>query len=97
MKYEPVASSLDQLVSGMNLFNLVLKIKEKPDIFKYVFCHSKAFNWDYETFLEKIKVNWSDAGTNKKTKELKVYKSFIDMLEQSYHDGIHFICCTCFL
>ena len=88
-KFEPVASALEQLVAGLNHFDLISKIKENRNIFKFIFCHSKAFTWSYDMLVEKFKVKWSDAGSNRKNKELPVYKHFLEMLERCYYDGMY--------
>ena len=88
-KFEPVASALEQLVAGLNHFDLISKIKENRNIFKFIFCHSKAFTWSYDMLVEKFKVKWSDAGTNRRNKELPVYKHFLEMLERCYYDGTY--------
>ena len=87
LKFEPLASALEQLVCGLNIFKLVPKIKENPDVFKFLFCYSAAFSWTHELLLSKLYVQWSDAGTSNKNMELVSYKAFLEMAEQIYYDG----------
>ena len=87
MKYEPIASVLNQLIDGLDTFQLISKLKENPKLFRYLFCYTKTFAWSYNLLLEKLEVQWSDQGSNKKSKEVDIYKLLLDMLEHCYYSG----------
>ena len=87
MKVEPYITILEQIISGLNMFNLMKHIKEQADIFKFIFCDSPLLRWSYQGFMDCLTVNWSDNGSNRKVMELKTYKCFIDMCECSFFSG----------
>jgi len=75
-------------MSGLDKYNLLKDIREKPSIFKLLFCYSDIFTWTYDVFMGSHKTNWAADGSNKKSVELKTYRAFIEMMELSYYDGM---------
>ena len=90
IKVEPLTTVLEQMVSGLDRFNLVRHIRQEPDVFKLLFCNSELLVWTCELFLSTLHVKWSEQGSNKKSSELNVYKAFIEMCDIFYHDGMYY-------
>lgn len=86
-KVEAYTTILEQLMAGMEKFRLLSFIREKPDVFRMIFCKSTLFSWTYDSLVDSLKVVWSDDGSNKKASELETYRMFIDMCDNSYHQG----------
>ena len=91
MKVEPLTTCIEQIVVGLDKFELVKHIREDPNAFRLVFCHSNVLIWTYDLFINSLNVNWSSEGSNKKMLEMGVYRVFIEMCEISFHDGILFV------
>ena len=43
--------------------------------------------WDFESFTDMLKPVFSDDGSNKKVREVTVYKRFDDLVERCFLDG----------
>lgn len=86
-KVERFATVLEQIIAGLNKFDLVAKMQKDPSTWKLLLCNSNTFVWDYDLFIDALIVNWSEEGSNRKRDELKVYRSFIEMCEISFHAG----------
>lgn len=84
---ETLAPTLDEILKGLNVFELAPKIRKDPESFELVFCHSDVLEWTYDEFINTLKVMWSEEGSNYKRKELCVFGFFMEMCELSFHDG----------
>ena len=91
MKVEPLTTCIEQIMVGLDKFELVKGIREDPNAFRLVFCHSNVLIWTYDLFINSLIVNWSSEGSNKRMLEMRVYRAFIEMCEISFHDGIPFV------
>ena len=86
-KVEPLAASLDQIISGLNVFNLVSHMRKEQEAFELVFCDSDALKWTYDHFIKSLKVIWAEEGSNRKKQQLQIYRTFIEMLEVCFNDS----------
>lgn len=89
MKYkvEPIITALNEIISGLHMYNLLAIMKEKRAIFKSVFCPSQIFAWKYKEFVDIICPNFSEEGSNSKQNEIETYKFFLDFVELCFKDG----------
>ena len=78
---------LNEIASGLAIYHFNTVLKDQLDLFKYVFCPSELFRWDYETFLNSLVPDFDDDGSNRKNKETITYKAFLDFVQMCFHDG----------
>ena len=57
MKVEPLTTCVKQLLVGLDKFQLVKRIREDPNAFRLVFCHSNVLIWTYDLFINSMNVN----------------------------------------
>ena len=87
VKVEPLSSSIEQIMAGLDKLRLIRRMKEDESGFKLIFCYSEALIWTFDLFVSNLIPNWSEDGSNQKKVELSVYRAFIDMCEICFHDG----------
>ena len=91
MKVEPLTTCIEQIMVGLEKFELVKRICEDSNAFRLVFCHSNVLIWTYDLFINSLNVNWSSEGLNKRMLEMNIYLALIEMCEISFHEGILFV------
>ena len=90
VRVEPLSTSIDQIMAGLDKFRLIRQMKEDESGFRLIFCYSEALLWTYDIFLNNLIPSWSEEGSNKKRAELSVYRAFTEMCEICFHDGNYY-------
>lgn len=67
---------LDQLVTGLDVNDTLKMIKQNKDAMKYVFSMSDKFVPTTDYMLEHTHGEFSEEGSNMKTKEIDIFKYF---------------------
>ena len=62
-------------------------MKDQPEVFRPLFCKDEMFIWNFETFKSCISGQFSEDGSNAKSKEVAVFKMFVDFVEYCFFDG----------
>lgn len=78
---------LNQIMDGLHCFGTCALIKEFPELLEPVFVQCGCFILKPEEFLEAIRGEFSEPGSNLRQQEIDVYKYFNDYVEDEYHDG----------
>lgn len=86
-KFQPLAAILEEIVKGLNRFDLVKHMKDYPQEFRVLFCPSSLLHWSYDLMVQYMEVKWKPDGSNMKMKEMALYKIFLDFLQMTYYDG----------
>ena len=86
-KIEPYVTFMEGLMQGLEVYNLLGQMRANPDIFKMIFCYSETMLWTYEIFIDNLKVDFAENGSNRKQSQLSCYRIFIDMCDRSYNQS----------
>lgn len=78
---------INEISKGLECYGLLTLMKKHTVLFKHVFCQSFLFIWTSELFMEKLTPQFSEEGSNRKLKEINVFKLFRDFLECCFEDG----------
>jgi hypothetical protein len=78
---------INEISKGLECYGLLSLMKKQPIIFQHVFCQTSLLNWTWEIFCEKLKPQFSEEGSNRRVKEINVFKLFRDFLECCFQDG----------
>ena len=79
---------VEQLVHGMQLYDLLSKIRQKPLVSLKLFSITEnIFEWTYQEFCVSISPEYSEDGSNYKNKEIDVFKMFLDAMEVIANNG----------
>ena len=78
---------LNQIMEGLRCFGTCDLIKEFPDLLEPVFVQCGCFLLKPEEFLEDIRGEFSEPGSNYRQQEIDIYKYFNDYVEDENHDG----------
>ncbi|XP_066910281.1 uncharacterized protein [Clytia hemisphaerica] len=84
-KMEPYIPFIESLMQGLQVFQLLEPIRSNPDVFRIIFCHSDMLLWSYEMFIERLRVDFAEDGSNVKQLQLSCYRIFLEMCELSFH------------
>ena len=87
-KVQPLVPIIDEIICGLDYFDLMKTIKSNQDIFQYLFTPNKFFDYDYNSFIKALHVSWSENGSNKKHEELRVYRNFLNLIQEVLHEGM---------
>ena len=86
--------SMQQILEGLRTFDLLNVICSHPHIFKFVFCRSGEFLWDFEFVEEMLSSCFSEKGSNHHKMEIDSFKALVDGLENVFHsDGMYLLNC----
>lgn len=72
---------LDQLITGLDVNDTLKMIKQNKDAMKYVFSMSDKFVPTTDYMLEHTHGEFSEEGSNMKTREIDIFKYFTDYIE----------------
>ena len=86
-KIEPLSMALSQLTEGLKCSGLQQVIRKNRSRSHFVFCPNDKFIWDFKSFTDMLQPVFSDDGSNKKVREVTVYKRFADLIERCFLDG----------
>ena len=78
---------LDQFVTGLNVNDTLKMIKQNKDVMKHLFTMSEKFVPSVDYLLDHIHGEFSEDGSNKKTKEIDIFKHFTDYIEDIGFSG----------
>ena len=78
---------LNKISLGLTCYKFHEVLKDHACLFEHVFCQSTIFCWDYASFVECLKPQFSEDGSNRKREEITTYKAFLDFLEICFHEG----------
>ena len=81
------APFLQEIVDGMQQFNLIGRMTDHPSIFRPLFCKGDALKWTVDIVEGLLKPKFSIEGTNARSVEFDTYKASIDVLEQCSYSG----------
>ena len=79
--------ALTQLTKGLKCYGLLQVMRKKSSLFNFVFCPNDKLVWDFKSFTDMLMPVFSDDGSNKKVREVAVYKRFADLIERCFLDG----------
>ena len=80
-EFSKLMPMLNQIIDGLRCFGTYDLIKEFPDFLEPVFVQSGCFSLTPEEFLEDIKGEFSENGSNYKQQEINIFKYFHDYVE----------------
>ena len=80
-KIEHLTMALSDISSGLECFGFLNVMKAKSGTFYHVFCPRNTFSWDYDSFVQRLTANYSEDGSNDKSKEINAYKIFVNFVE----------------
>ena len=86
-KIEPLSMALSQLTEGLKCYGLLQVMRKNSSLFHFVFCPNDKLIWNFKCFTDMLQSVFSDDGSNKKVKEVTVYKRFADLIERRFLDG----------
>ena len=78
---------LDQMISGLQSFGVLDCLRSNKKDLEPLFVQSAVFVPNAEVLLESIEAEFSEAGSNRKDKEVDVFKFFHDFVEDLHCDG----------
>ena len=78
---------VEQLVHGMQLYDLLTKIRQKSLVSLKFSITENIFQWPYQEFCASISPEYSEDGSNYINKEIDVFKIFLDAMEIIANDG----------
>ena len=84
---QPILPMLDQIIEGLNLYNILQIMRENSHLFQYVFCENKCLAWTFEKFEEFAIPKYSEEGSSKRSMEINTFKTFMDFMESSFYEG----------
>ena len=79
--------ALSQLTEGLKYYELLQVMLKNSFLFYFVFCPNDKLIWDFKSFADMLQPVFSDDGSNKKVREVTVYKRFADLIERCFLDG----------
>ena len=79
--------ALSQLTEGLKCYGLLQVMKKNSSLFNFVFCPNDKLIRDFKSFTDMLMPVFSDDGSNKKVREVIVYKRFADLIERCFLDG----------
>lgn len=79
--------ALGQLTEGLKCYGLLQVMRKNSSLFYFVFCPNEKLIWDFKSFADMLMPVFSDDGSNKKVREVTVYKRFADLIERCFLDG----------
>ena len=80
---EPIIPALQQLMDGINLDDFLNYMKKSPVSFQKYYLNNQAET--YEDILSLFQAHFSDEGSNKREKEIDIYKLFTDSIETCFY------------
>ena len=84
-KVEPLLSAVNEINNGLTCYSLLNIMTENRDS---ALCFVQVTSLhEHMRFSRKLSPRFSEAGSNKKTVEMNVYKFFLDMVECIFMDG----------
>ena len=86
MEIEPVIPALQQLKEGLDQIGLLESIKCNP--LSYKSCFTASTKPNLESVIDLFSAEYSVTGSNRKEKEVNLYKYFIDILESCFYSGL---------
>ena len=86
MENEPVILALQQLKEGMDQIRLLESVKCYP--LSYKSCFTASAKPNLESVIDLFSAEYSVTGSNRKEKEVNLYKCFTDMLESYFYSGL---------
>ena len=86
MENEPVIPALQQLKEGMDQIRLLESVKCYP--LSYKSCFTASAKPNLESVIDLFSAEYSVKGSNRKEKEVNLYKCFTDMLESCFYSGL---------
>lgn len=78
---------LDQLVTGLNVNDTLKMIKQNKVAMKNLFTMSDQFIPSADYMLDHLHGEFSEEGSNRKTKEIDIFKHFTDYIEDIGFSG----------
>ena len=88
-KVEPMLPVIEEIINGLNCYNIFNMIKQNPNVMRPVFCHGNQFEWHYEEFVNSLQPVFSEEGSSKRMLEVTTYKALLDVIEYCFNDGKH--------
>ena len=76
--------ALSQLTEGLKYYELLQVMLKNSSLFYFVFCPNDKLIWDFKSFADMLQPVFSDDGSNKKVREVTVYKRFADLIERCF-------------
>ena len=84
---EPLSMALSQLTEGLKCYGLLQVIRKNSFLFYFGFCSNDKLIWDLKSFIDMLQPVFNDHRSNKKVREVTVYKRFADLNERCFLDG----------
>ena len=78
---------LDQMISGLQSFSVIDCLRSNKKDLEPLFVQSAVFVPNADVLLESIEPEFSEAGSNRKDKEVDVFKFFHDFVKDLHSDG----------
>ena len=78
---------IDQLVTGLSANDTLKMIKQNKDVMKHLFTMSEKFLPSADYMLDHMHGEFSEDGSNKKTREIDIFKHFTDYIEDIGFSG----------
>jgi len=82
---EPSIPAIEQLREGMDIYGFADVLHNNPTSFRECFVFNDK-NLDIDDFLNLLDPQYSPTGSNRREKELLIYKHFCDMVDECYND-----------
>ena len=79
--------ALSQLTEGLKCYGRLQVMRKNSSLFNFVFCPNDKLIWDFKGFTDMLMSVFSDDESNKKVREVTVYKRFADLIERCFLDG----------
>ena len=78
--------ALGQLIEDSKCYGL-LQVMKNSSLFYFVFCLNEKSIWDFKSFADMLMPVFSVDGSNKKMREVTMYKRFADLIERCFLEG----------
>ena len=80
---------MEQITNGMQLYGMLEHLRSTPWLSMKLFNiqDEACLSWTFEEFSNSIFAEYSAEGSNRRMKEIDVFKLFLDTMELVFNDG----------